>query len=222
MVPPPADDTPPAEGQAESTGGSDTGDEEAAHGPGDGQSGDERETPPRAAESGTDEVTERAADPARDRAALLDALADPAGATRRLPYVLTQLESDEQVGPLLAELAGDRREVPLPQVGNVTRSHYYGAELGRVGVGRMQVAGADTPDDGEATADGADGGQSDGEADDSSTGRSGATAGRTREVSSIAVRSRFDELHIQAVFVIMTATSLMTATIKLRQNLATL
>jgi hypothetical protein len=29
-------------------------------------------------------------------------------------------------------------------------------------------------------------------------------------------------LHIQVVFIIMTATSLMTATIKLRQNLATL
>jgi hypothetical protein len=185
-----------------------------------------------------------------------------------------------QVEPLLAELAGTPEQVPLPRVGNFTRSYYYGQGIGRAGVGRLRIAGAETPEtpaqvvadrqreerervarerarrqpeDDDRGPDGHDSGE-----EDPLAGNAPAAARRTRDVSSVAVRSRFDELHVlgerhhgryattyealvgvvalavplgvsrlvvlhvQVVFVIMTATSLMTATIKLRQNLATL
>jgi len=135
-----------------------------------------------------------------------------------------------QVEPVLAELSDTSERVPLPRVGNFTRNYYYGQGPGRAGVGRLRVAGAETPETpAQVVADrqreerqrvareragrqredeeGAGTGGPDGRADEhepgahpsgeeSFAGNPAAAVRRTRDVSAIAVRSRFDELHV--------------------------
>jgi len=217
-----------------------------------------------------------------DRSVLVECIEDPAKATQRLPYVLSQLESGdqatrltaatvcclvavetddeelveylirrmsdrlsdqqvslelttaldylsssfaEQVEPLLAEMADQKREVPLPQSGNFTRNYYYGQEMSREGVGRTRIAGRGTPenprrivtdnerDERERSIherrrrqreNESDDREGDGAAEAGDTGDEGAstadpTANRepVPELSSIALRSRFDELHVR-------------------------
>jgi hypothetical protein len=125
----------------------------------------------------------------------------------------------DQVEPLLAELTEDRRDLPLPRVGNFTRiagegrpenPHQLvaGQELDereriareRRRRKRMQ-ADADedsADDDGGADGPGAAGEATDGDSQAGSFTASPDTAvGRTEEISDIAVRSRFDTLHVQ-------------------------
>jgi hypothetical protein len=243
MVPPPADDAPPG-GRDGAAGGSDTGEKEAQPG------------------AAGDSAGERSpiADGAETRSVLLEVLADPSGATNQLPYVLTQLESDEQpvrllaataccliaveadddriveylirrmsdrltdeevsleltaaldylssafpgqVEPVLAELTEDRHDVPLPRVGDFSRSYYYGREMGSDGSGRPRTAGQREGDADAAGRDGVDDRAGDGEeAPDRTEGgaratNSEATVDPTTDVTEIAVQSRFDELHIR-------------------------
>lgn len=139
--------------------------------------------------------------------------------TTALDYLSS--EYSEYVSELLAELATeDEQTVPLPEVGNFTRNYYYGYEPERDGIGRTRIAGEGVEDDPRQTV--ADrqreererfeyeqhreiDSEDDDEEDDETTG--GDTEGggtnpeamvrRTTNASSIAVRSRFDELHVQ-------------------------
>lgn len=139
--------------------------------------------------------------------------------TTALDYLSS--EYSEYVSTLLEELADeDDQDVPLPEVGNFTRNYYYGHEPERAGVGRTRIAGKGVEDDPTQTV--ADRQQEEREkfeyeqhreigpeeteeeqppADDGSGDGGGtnpeAMIRRTRDASSIAVRSRFDELYVQ-------------------------
>jgi len=128
--------------------------------------------------------------------------------------VLDELETE-------AAEAADRRDLPLPETGNFTRSYYYDATPERgSGGGRIRLPHSDGEDDPRLTyAEGvpdqvgqfetgpddrpSEAGDAD-EADDESSsstdaGQSpGALVRRTTDVSDVAVRSRFDQLHILA------------------------
>jgi len=124
----------------------------------------------------------------------------------------------QQVEPILLEMAEQRRELPLPRVGNFTRSYYYGSEMQRAGVGRTHIAGEDTAEnpmqtvadrqreereqiayeqqrDEDDRSDEDD--RTNAEGEETFSGSSAATVRQTTEVSSITVKSQFDELHIQ-------------------------
>lgn len=142
----------------------------------------------------------------------LDYLADRYPDT--VERVLDELETE-------AAEAADRRELPLPETGNFTRSYYYDATPERgSGGGRIRLPRSEGEDDPRLTyADGvpdqvgqfetgpddrpSQSAGTNGESDESSTttdaGQSpGALVRRTTDVSDIAVRSRFDQLHIIA------------------------
>jgi serine/threonine protein kinase len=143
--------------------------------------------------------------------------------TTTLDYVSTRYSG--QVERILEQMDEEERErgsVPLPRVGNFTRSNYYSNDHSRDGVGRTQVAGAEGGEDpqnayadtqreereqterergqeessGEETDDTDEsGGPSTDDEQDSAFGAMGAE--RT-EVTAIATGSRFDKLHILA------------------------
>ncbi|WP_340101661.1 serine/threonine protein kinase [Salinibaculum salinum] len=144
--------------------------------------------------------------------------------TTTLDYISTRYSG--QVERILEQMDHEEREqgsVPLPRVGNFTRSNYYSSDHSRDGVGRMQVAGAESEtgprhayaasqrDERDQAERERDRGESDGneEADDAD-GNGGPSAGDEREnafgamgqerteVASIATGSRFDKLHILA------------------------
>jgi hypothetical protein len=128
-----------------------------------------------------------------------------------------------QVGPLLAEMADEESELTVPEVGDFTRSYYYGQEFDRSGVGRLQIAGENAEenphhvvadrqreereqieyerrrreqDDDEDGEEGAD------ETDEEPTaeqlaGNSATMVQESAAVSTIADQSRFDELYIR-------------------------
>jgi hypothetical protein len=130
----------------------------------------------------------------------------------------------EQVEPLLAEMADENREVPLPQTGNFTRNYYYGQEMNREGVGRMRIAGEATPEnprrivtdserdereriaherrrrqqETETDERDSNGTTEAGETGDEEASTADPVASREAvpELSAIALRSRFDELHV--------------------------
>lgn len=105
----------------------------------------------------------------------------------------------------------DRAEdgaVSLPETGDFTRNYYYDTEPERSGIGRIRLPGSDDPrvartaDERERPADSDDAAEG---ADDDESGASddeeanpGTFVRRTADVSSIAVRSRFDKLHVLA------------------------
>jgi serine/threonine protein kinase len=126
--------------------------------------------------------------------------------TTALDYISTR--RPDQVERILQDIAEDAesREMPLPQVGNFTRNHYYSTDPEREGVGRTSVAGAEKTDDprrtyadfereSEGTNDERPG--TDDESDEEDE-LGGPMAEQHTEVSSIASRSRFDTLHILA------------------------
>jgi serine/threonine protein kinase len=139
--------------------------------------------------------------------------------TTALDY-LSSLYAD-QVEQLLEEMDAERRDIPLPKVGNFTREHYYSRDYSREGVGRTQVASTDENDPRQTYADRleeerderehdrerpdeTDDGESDAEPEgvgpawgDEFEDDPEAMLRRTTEVSTIAVRSRFDELYIR-------------------------
>jgi len=161
MVPPPADDPPPA-------GGSD--------GPADGTTPrqlllDAVEEPSRAVPRLPAVLAQLEADQQSVRLLAATACCRIAVATddeRVVAYLLRRLSdrlTDEevsleltaaldylaaafpdQVEPLLAELAETPRDLPLPRVGNFTRSFYYSREFGPDGVGRTRAAGEGRPE----------------------------------------------------------------------------
>jgi len=134
--------------------------------------------------------------------------------TTTLDYISNRYS--EQVERVLQEMdegERERGEIPLPEVGNFTRSHYYNQESDRQGVGRTRVAGAGGTDDPrrsyadseqeereveeyEQNRDG-DGGAGE-EEDEEEEEPFGAMGQQRTEVASIATRSRFDKLHILA------------------------
>lgn len=137
-------------------------------------------------------------------------------ATLELTHALDYLadRDPEAVADAIDELAAeagemDGRSVTLPQTGNFTRNYYYDSTPDRSGVGRVRMPGsADTedprrayseaePDESraiETEAEDADGT----EGDEESSADPGSLVRRTTDVSAIAVRSRFDQLHILA------------------------
>ena len=140
--------------------------------------------------------------------------------TTTLDYISTRYS--EQVERVLEEMDEEERkrgEVPLPQVGDFTRSNYYSKDHSRDNVGRTRVAGergesdprssyADSQreereqreherereetDDNEDTE--SDGPNTDGNQEEAF----GAMGQERTEVTSIATQSRFDKLHILA------------------------
>lgn len=142
--------------------------------------------------------------------------------TTALDYLTSNYS--EQVEHLLAELQGDLDDdMPLPEVGSFTRNYYYAREFKREGVGRTRVAGAsDDENPKEVVADRqreernqreAEGRQEqdeEGQEQDKEDERgeastetqqplaSGSTEmGETTEPSTIAERSRFDQLYVE-------------------------
>jgi hypothetical protein len=139
--------------------------------------------------------------------------------TTALDYLSS--EYSEYVSTLLAELAEeDDQDVPLPEVGNFTRNYYYGHDPTREGVGRTRIAGEGVEDDPTMTV--ADRQQEEREkfeyeqhreidpdeededeipdvedSDEDGGTNPEAMIRRTKDASSIAVRSRFDELYVQ-------------------------
>lgn len=114
----------------------------------------------------------------------------------------------EQVETVIDRMSEEEREregVPLPRVGNFTRSNYYSRDHSRDGVGRTRIAGEGT-ENSRTTADaeaqeergGRDGDDEDDSTDEDAPGRSGPMAQERTEVTAIADRSRFDKLHILA------------------------
>ncbi|WP_302080686.1 serine/threonine protein kinase [Salinibaculum rarum] len=68
--------------------------------------------------------------------------------TTTLDYLSTRYSKQvEQVLSQLHEEERERGSIPLPQVGNFTRSSYYSTEPSRDGMGRTKIAGSDTDDD---------------------------------------------------------------------------
>mgnify|MGYP002762264117 CR=1 FL=1 len=67
--------------------------------------------------------------------------------TTALDYISTR--HPEKVERVLQEIAEDTddREVPLPEIGNFTRNHYYSTDPERKEVGRATLAGERTTDD---------------------------------------------------------------------------
>jgi hypothetical protein len=117
------------------------------------------------------------------------------------------------VEPMLSEMADRQRETPLPRSGNFTRN-YYRQELGREGVGRMRILGEDTPEDPrqiitdseldererrrrQQTEQDTDNGAGETSEEGVSAADPAADRERVPELSSIALRSRFDELHVR-------------------------
>ncbi|MHB9286335.1 protein kinase domain-containing protein [Halobacteriales archaeon Cl-PHB] len=119
----------------------------------------------------------------------------------------------------------DRRSIPFPRTGNFTRSHYYGTDTSRAGVGRTRIAGSgdsggpqriyagrdpeyhereDLQAGAEADQAVESVGEDGAEADDTEEpqvesdyeGSPGALVRRTTDVSAIATQSRFGQLHI--------------------------
>ncbi|MEF8784104.1 MAG: protein kinase [Haloarculaceae archaeon] len=119
--------------------------------------------------------------------------------TTALDYISTR--RPDQVERILQDIAEDAedREMPLPQIGNFTRNHYYSTDPEREGVGRTSVAGAGKTDDPRRTyADFEREGEGTNDESDEEDGLGGPMAEQRTEVSSIASRSRFDTLHILA------------------------
>lgn len=122
--------------------------------------------------------------------------------------------------------ADARDSIPFPRPGNMTRSYYYGTELSRDGVGRTRYAGegegqrltygeedeAERPGEDEDEAESDEEEASDGETEetpdeeDEAAASAGDDAGyagdpqevaqRTMDLTPVAVRSRFEKLHI--------------------------
>jgi serine/threonine protein kinase len=139
--------------------------------------------------------------------------------TTTLDYVSTRYsEQVERVLEAMDEEERERGEIPLPRVGNFTRSNYYSNDHSRDNVGRTRVAGqgggtdprtaysdaereerqqrddeSDSAEDGEGS--GGDGGPS---TDEDQEEAFGAMGQQRTEVASIATRSSFDKLHILA------------------------
>jgi len=67
--------------------------------------------------------------------------------TQALDYIAARYpETVEEVVGEIQEAEDDRSDIPFPEVGNFTRSHYYGYEPDRTGVGRTRVAGGGEDD----------------------------------------------------------------------------
>ncbi len=133
--------------------------------------------------------------------------------TTTLDYISNRYaEQVERVLEEMDEEARRRGEIPLPDVGNFTRSNYYNQEGGREDVGRTRVAGAGGSDDPRSAYSNAgeeeheleeSERERDDEDDDSDTDSTeedslGAMGQGRTEVASIATQSRFDKLHILA------------------------
>jgi hypothetical protein len=174
-----------------------------------------------AIEGDDDDITEYLVRRMSDR---LDAGEASLELTMALDY-LSSLYAD-QVEQLLEEVGAENQNLPLPDVGNFTREYYYSRDYGREGVGRTRVAGTDDDDPRQTYADRQDeerdkreheqdreqyvedATESDGESEVDPEGGGPAWGAefeddpeamlrRTTEVSTIAVKSRFDELHIR-------------------------
>lgn len=132
-------------------------------------------------------------------------------ATLELTHALDYLADrhPDAVADAIDDLAAEEgsRPVPLPETGNFTRNYYYNSTPDRSGVGRVRMPGsagaddprraysAEEPDESpaiETESEDADGTEEESSADPGSLVR------RTTDVSAIAVRSRFDQLHILA------------------------
>lgn len=149
--------------------------------------------------------------------------------TAALDYIASKYpEQVEKIIEDLDEEEAERGEIPLPETGSFTRSHYYSYEPDRSGVGRTRIAGADAEEGGRRTytqgepdeeekeerrdegEDEAEEDESEDDAEEDAEGPApgeddegagyidnpGALVKRTTNVSSIATRSRFDQLHI--------------------------
>jgi serine/threonine protein kinase len=133
--------------------------------------------------------------------------------TTALDYISTR--HPEKVERVLQEIAEDTddREVPLPDIGNFTRNHYYSTDPERKEVGRATLAGEGTTDDPRRTytdseREDDEGPETDTGDDEESPGTDdesdevgeleGQMAEQRTEVSSIASRSKFNTLHILA------------------------
>ncbi len=132
--------------------------------------------------------------------------------TTTLDYISTRYSGQvERVLEQMDEEERNRGSIPLPRVGNFTRSNYYNSDQSRDGVGRTQIAGAGGGEDPrrsyadsqreerertehERDSDGSD----DDQTDDEEETAFGAMGEERTEVASIATGSRFDKLHILA------------------------
>lgn len=130
--------------------------------------------------------------------------------TTTLDYISTRYsEQVERVLEAIEEEETERDHLPLPQVGDFTRSHYYNSEVsGPDDVGRTHVPGETVDDDSQTTEEGIEqrnrdpereDGESAASADDEETdGRGGPMAQQRTAVTSVATQSQFDKLHILA------------------------
>lgn len=138
--------------------------------------------------------------------------------TTTLDYISTRHpEQVERILEAMDEEERERGDIPLPEVGNFTRSHYYNQEHTREDIGRTRIAGeggSDDPrtayadrqheererDEHERERDSSDDSTAEDEADDDTDDEEpfGAMGRQRTEVASIATRSRFDKLHILA------------------------
>ena len=134
--------------------------------------------------------------------------------TTTLDYISTRYS--EQVERVLEEMAEEDRErgqIPLPRVGDFTRSNYYSNDHSRDGVGRTRVAGSggntgprnaytnsqrEEDEERETDKERDDDGEGGPSTDDEQEEAFGAMGQERTEVASIATQSRFDKLHILA------------------------
>jgi hypothetical protein len=142
--------------------------------------------------------------------------------TTTLDYISNRYaEQVERVLESMDEEQRERGDIPLPDVGNFTRSNYYSNDHSRDNVGRTRVAGAggggdprstyadsqreereqreherERDDDGDGDDD--DSGEDGPSTDDEQEEAFGAMGQERTEVASIATQSRFDKLHILA------------------------
>lgn len=148
--------------------------------------------------------------------------------TATLDYISAR--HSEQVERILDEMEEEQEDsghIPLPRVGDFTRSHYYSNDSSRKGVARPRIAGSDQSenprrtyadrereereqdelnrereaereDDTPDSDEEEEGGQR-GDSGDEKTPESDAVMGKERtEIAGIATRSRFNKLHILA------------------------
>ncbi len=126
--------------------------------------------------------------------------------TTTLDYLSTRYpEQVETVLDEMNETRGEYGDVPLPRPGNFTRANYYKRDYSRDGVGRTRIEGEGSGESRRVHDRSRETRQQDDPDSDSSETEPGEASGQTgpmaeerTEVTSIAMRSRFDQLHILA------------------------